>query len=95
MPSSALNAVALSRASTEVLAGERSSLSPRSLCVVLQRQHVRGYAGVAGQGAGYLSTSFARAACVFLRLGWGMRHSMPKAVQFVHGMPSEAASQRT
>lgn len=43
----------------------------------------------------YLSPSFARAVCVFLRLGWGMRHSMPKAVQLVQGMPSEAASHRT
>lgn len=41
------------------------------------------------------SASLARAVCVFLRFGVGMRHSMEKAVQFVHGTPSEAASQRT
>jgi hypothetical protein len=43
----------------------------------------------------YLSTSLARDAVVFLRLGAGMRHSIEKAVQLVHGMPNEAASQRT
>jgi hypothetical protein len=42
-----------------------------------------------------LSTSRVREVVVFLRLGAGMRHSMEKAVQFVHGMPREAASQRT
>ena len=43
----------------------------------------------------YLSASLARDVVVFLRLGAGMRHSMEKAVQLVHGMPSEAASHRT
>jgi len=43
----------------------------------------------------YLSTSFERDVVVFLRFGAGMRHSMEKAVQLVHGMPREAASQRT
>lgn len=32
---------------------------------------------------------------VFLRFGEGIRHSMPKAVQLVHGTPKLAASQRT
>jgi hypothetical protein len=41
------------------------------------------------------SVSLARDVCVFLRLGVGMRHSMEKAVQLVHGTPREAASQRT
>jgi hypothetical protein len=45
--------------------------------------------------ASYLSPSFALPVVVFLRLGAGMRHSIEKAVQFVHGMPKEAASQRT
>ena len=62
----------LSRGSTEALAGERSSFSPRSL-----------------------SVSLVRVVAVFFRLGVGMRHSMEKAVQLVHGMPKEAASQRT
>jgi hypothetical protein len=43
----------------------------------------------------YLSTSRARDVVVFLRFGAGMRHSIEKAVQLVHGMPREAASQRT
>jgi hypothetical protein len=43
----------------------------------------------------YLSASLVLAVCVFFRLGWGMRHSMPKAVQLVHGIPNEAASHRT
>jgi hypothetical protein len=43
----------------------------------------------------YLSASLARDVVVFLRLGAGMRHSMEKAVQLVHGIPKEAASQRT
>jgi hypothetical protein len=43
----------------------------------------------------YLSTSLARDVVVFLRFGAGMRHSMEKAVQLVHGIPREAASQRT
>jgi hypothetical protein len=43
----------------------------------------------------YLSTSLARDVVVFLRFGAGMRHSIEKAVQLVHGMPKEAASQRT
>ena len=73
VPSSELETVVLSRGSTEVLTGERVSLSPRSLW----------------------SASWARAVCVFLRLGVGMRHSMEKAVQFVQGTPREAASQRT
>jgi hypothetical protein len=42
----------------------------------------------------YLSTSLALA-CVFLRLGVGMRHSMEKAVQLVQGTPRLAASHRT
>lgn len=45
--------------------------------------------------ASYLSASLVREVVVFLRLGAGMRHSMEKAVQLVHGMPSEAASHRT
>lgn len=43
----------------------------------------------------YLSASLVRDVVVFLRLGAGMRHSMEKAVQLVHGMPREAASHRT
>jgi hypothetical protein len=45
--------------------------------------------------ARYLSASLARDVVVFLRLGAGMRHSIEKAVQLVHGMPREAASHRT
>lgn len=33
--------------------------------------------------------------CVFFRLGVGILHSMPKAVQLVHGTPRLAASHRT
>jgi hypothetical protein len=84
-----LYTVDFSRGSAEVLAGERSSLSPRSL---VSRQHH----GIArGLVYPYLSASLALAVCVFFRLGWGMRHSMPKAVQLVHGIPNEAASHRT
>jgi len=59
---------------------------------------------LAGEGSSLSARSLARSRsgsglgrgpCVFLRRGWGMRHSMAKAVQLVQGMPSEAASQRT
>ena len=43
----------------------------------------------------YLSSSFALDVVVFFLLGTGILHSMAKATQFVHGTPSEAASQRT
>ena len=45
----------------------------------------------------YLSESFGPAAvlCGFLRFGWGMRHSIEKATQFVQGTPRLAASHRT
>lgn len=44
----------------------------------------------------YLSESLVvEAVCVFFLLGWGILHSIWKATQFVQGMPSEAASQRT
>lgn len=89
VPSWELYTADFSRGSTEVLAGERSSLSPRSLP---SRQHYTLTSEVVWP---YLSASLALAVCVFLRLGWGMRHSMPKAVQLVHGIPSEAASHRT
>jgi hypothetical protein len=71
----------LSRGSVEGLPGERSSLSPPG----------------ATRAVSYLSTSLAlaRDVVVFLRFGAGMRHSIEKAVQLVHGMPNEAASQRT
>lgn len=75
----------------------RASLPLRSL--LGRCSHMSGGASirkckeVAGQA--YLPSVFVREVCVFLRLGWGMRHSMEKAVQLVHGMPSEAASQRT
>jgi hypothetical protein len=91
VPSSELYTVVLSRGSAEGLApGERASLSPRSLdsmsvsLLVLYRAY-----------GSYLSPSLARDEVVFLRLGAGMRHSMEKAVQLVHGIPNEAASQRT
>jgi hypothetical protein len=74
VPSSELETAVLSRGSTEMLAGERPSLSPASLAP---------------------SASLARDVAVFLRFGVGMRHSMEKAVQFVQGTPSDAASQRT
>lgn len=32
---------------------------------------------------------------VFFLLGWGILHSIWKATQLVHGMPSEAASHLT
>jgi hypothetical protein len=90
VPSSELKMAALSRGSAEGLAGEQSSLSPRSLYAVSSLR----------PGAtctrSYLSTSLvAREVVVFLRFGAGMRHSIEKAVQLVHGMPNEAASQRT
>jgi hypothetical protein len=47
-----------------------------------------------GQLCADLSVSFGRA-CVFFRLGAGMRHSMEKAVQLVQGTPRLAASHRT
>lgn len=44
----------------------------------------------------YLSESFAvDVVWVFFLFGVGIRHSIWKATQFVHGIPSEAASQRT
>lgn len=92
VPSSELYTAVLSRGSTGVLAGERSSLSPRSLQLLVSSTAL--FAGTASV-IPYLSTSFARDVVVFLRLGAGMRHSMEKALQLVHGMPSEAASQRT
>ena len=67
-------------------AGERSS-SPNSLSS--QRDCSNG--GVLT----HLCESCALVACVFLRLGVGMRHSMEKAVQLVQGTPRLAASQRT
>lgn len=53
-----------------------------------------------GQGEGilmYLSESLdgAALACAFFRFGCGMRHSIWKATQLVHGTPRFAASQRT
>jgi hypothetical protein len=89
VPLSAVKVEARSRGSTDTLAGERSSLSPRSLSARVSPDGASAWSGA------YLSASLVRAAPVFLRFGWGMRHSMEKAVQLVHGMPSEAASQRT
>jgi hypothetical protein len=45
----------------------------------------------------YLSESLVCAPlfCAFFRLGVGMRHSIEKATQLVHGTPRLAASQRT
>jgi hypothetical protein len=44
----------------------------------------------------YLSESLLCAlVCTFFRFGVGMRHSIWKAVQLVHGTPRLAASQRT
>jgi hypothetical protein len=89
VPSSELYTAVLSRGSAEGLAGERSSLSPRSLSSVSFLTAAKPIM------LSYLSTSLVREVVVFLRLGAGMRHSIEKAVQFVHGMPREAASQRT
>jgi hypothetical protein len=89
VPSSELYTVVLSRGSAEGLAGERPSLSPRSLLSVNSTASQR------DTMVHYLSASLARDVVVFLRLGAGMRHSIEKAVQLVHGMPREAASQRT
>jgi hypothetical protein len=77
-------------------AGERSSvwLSPCWLFPACQRSCHPIYSGSDSRRGSYLSVSFARA-CVFLRLGVGMRHSMEKAVQLVHGTPRLAASHRT
>lgn len=92
VPSSELYTAVLSRGSAEVLAGERSSLSPRSLASRVSSD----LSGSAMSVDPYLSASLVREPpWVFLRLGCGMRHSIEKAVQLVHGIPSEAASQRT
>jgi len=64
------------------------------------RESIREVRGEGGRGVYdvvYLSESLdsSTAFWAFLRFGVGMRHSIWKATQFVHGTPKLAASQRT
>ena len=78
------------------------SANPLRLLEISSRRCLRGHCIRASVSAfpsatilhPYLSTSFFPLP-VFLRFGLGILHSMPKAVQFVHGTPKLAASHRT
>lgn len=79
-----------------------SAVSPRSLEKVSSALYIAYIIALeqSRHAATYLSESFMRvlpadAACVFLRFGVGILHSIEKATQLVHGTPRLAASQRT
>lgn len=57
----------------------------------------RGSVGVVAGCVSLVSLASSLGFDVFVRfrLGTGIRHSIENATQFVHGTPSEAASQRT